>query len=139
MYMLNVVGKIHSQFKPASKLFESEIFLRMDFTNNILEYLNVFSVLNVYAFTANPDFGKINTNMHHLQEQIKNAATKKFHIIYEIRSHTAKQLEQCNNTKYKQESLIKDHKMPTRDLKVNTTSFNRLRCHLIEKIILFKS
>lgn len=60
--MLNVVGKIHSQFKPASKLFESEIFLRMDFTNNILEYLNVFSVLNDYAFTANPDFGKINTN-----------------------------------------------------------------------------
>lgn len=42
-----------------------------------------------------------------------------------IRPHTAKQLEQCNNTKYKQESLIKDHKMPTRDLKVNTTSFNR--------------
>lgn len=77
--------------------------------------------------------------MYHLQEQIKNAATKKFHIIYEIRPHTAKQLKQCNNTKCKQESLIKDHKMPTRDLKVNTTSFNRLRCHLIEKIILFKS
>lgn len=33
-----------------------------------------------------------------------------------IRPHTAKQLEQCNNTKYKQESLIKDQKMPTRDL-----------------------
>lgn len=46
MYMLNVVGKIHSQFKPASKLFESEIFLKMDFTNNILEYLNVFSVFS---------------------------------------------------------------------------------------------
>lgn len=60
-------------------------------------------------------------------------------LFMKIGPHTAKQLEQCNNTKYKQESLIKDHKMPTRDLKVNTTSFSRLRCHLIEKIILFKS
>lgn len=76
--------------------------------------------------------------MYHLQEQIKIAATKKFCIINEkIRPHTAKQLEQCNNTKYK--PLIKDQKMPTRDLKVNTTSFNGLRCHLIEKIMLFKS
>lgn len=47
MYMLNVVGKIHSQFKPASKSFESEIFLRMDFTNDISEYLNIFSVFSL--------------------------------------------------------------------------------------------
>ena len=60
-------------------------------------------------------------------------------LFMKIRPHTVKQLEQCNNTKYKQESLIKDQKMPTRDLKVNTTSFNKLRCHLIEKITLFKS
>lgn len=48
MHKINVVGKIHSDFKPVyvSTQFESEIFLKMDFTNNIIKYLNIFRVLS---------------------------------------------------------------------------------------------
>lgn len=50
--------------------------------------------------------------MHHLQEQIKKMQQPRNSTLFmKIRPHTAKQLEQCNNTKYKQESLIKDHKI----------------------------